>query len=425
MGGRRRQGRGPAKPGWAALRQLAELCGPRGRHGGRSGRPRTPACPEPGARPCHLPHGADSSLGGGGGGGKRDVPRGLLGVEASRRPHFLLRRGCAAASAGGMAAAARGSGRASASRLLLLLLVPLLWAPAGVRAVPDEDLSHRNREPPAPAQQLQPQPAAGQGPEPARAEKGFTPAAPVHTNKEDPATQTNLGFIHAFVAAISVIIVSELGDKTFFIAAIMAMRYNRLTVLAGAMLALGLMTCLSVLFGYATTVIPRVYTYYVSTALFAIFGIRMLREGLKMSPDEGQEELEEVQAELKKKDEEFQRTKLLNGPGDVETGTSTTIPQKKWLHFISPIFVQALTLTFLAEWGDRSQLTTIVLAAREDPYGVAVGGTVGHCLCTGLAVIGGRMIAQKISVRTVTIIGGIVFLAFAFSALFISPDAGF
>lgn len=47
------------------------------------------------------------------------------------------------------------------------------------------------------------------------------------------------------MAAISVIIVSELGDKTFFIAAIMAMRYNRLTVLAGAMLALGLMTCLS------------------------------------------------------------------------------------------------------------------------------------------------------------------------------------
>ncbi|XP_004706388.1 transmembrane protein 165 [Echinops telfairi] len=254
--------------------------------------------------------------------------------------------------------------------------------------------------------------------------KGVTPAAPVHTN-EDAATQTNLGFVHAFVAAISVIIVSELGDKTFFIAAIMAMRYNRLTVLAGAMLALGLMTCLSVLFGYATTVIPRVYTYYVSTVLFAIFGIRMLREGLKMSPDEGQEELEEVQAEIKKKDEELQRTKLLNGPGDVESGASTTLPQKKWLHFISPIFVQALTLTFLAEWGDRSQLTTIVLAAREDPYGVAVGGTVGHSLCTGLAVIGGRMIAQKISVRTVTIIGGIVFLAFAFSALFISPDSGF
>lgn len=47
-----------------------------------------------------------------------------------------------------------------------------------------------------------------------------------------------------------------------------------------------------------------------STALFAIFGIRMLREGLKMSPDEGQEELEEVQAEIKKKDEEVSFTRL-------------------------------------------------------------------------------------------------------------------
>ncbi|CAL9695749.1 unnamed protein product [Knipowitschia caucasica] len=244
------------------------------------------------------------------------------------------------------------------------------------------------------------------------------PIGPVST--EDDTKKGNLGFIHAFVASLSVIIVSELGDKTFFIAAIMAMRYNRLTVLTGAMLALAVMTCLSVLFGYATTIIPRIYTYYVSTALFAIFGIRMLREGLKMSPDEGQEELEEVQAEIKKKDEELQRSKLVNGAPDVEAGT--TLPQKSWHSIISPIFIQAFTLTFLAEWGDRSQLTTIILAAREDPFGVAVGGTFGHCLCTGLAVIGGRMIAQKISVRTVTIIGGIVFLAFALSALFIKPD---
>ncbi|KAM4809314.1 putative divalent cation/proton antiporter TMEM165 [Rhinophrynus dorsalis] len=292
--------------------------------------------------------------------------------------------------------------------ICLLQMVSLTWA------IQEDDGTHRNREPPLP-----------QRPEPAgRPEKILYQPPAVQTGNE-LSSSANLGFIHAFVAAISVIIVSELGDKTFFIAAIMAMRYNRLTVLAGAMLALGLMTCLSVLFGYATTVIPRVYTYYVSTALFAIFGIRMLREGLKMSPDEGQEELEEVQAEIKRKDEELQRTKLLNGPGDVETGGGPVTPKKRWMQFISPIFVQAFTLTFLAEWGDRSQLTTIVLAAREDPFGVAVGGTIGHCLCTGLAVIGGRMIAQKISVRTVTIIGGIVFLAFAFSALFISPDSGF
>ena len=38
------------------------------------------------------------------------------------------------------------------------------------------------------------------------------------------------------------ILVTELGDETFIIAAIMAMRHPRLVVYAGAMSALGLMT---------------------------------------------------------------------------------------------------------------------------------------------------------------------------------------
>lgn len=55
----------------------------------------------------------------------------------------------------------------------------------------------------------------------------------------------SLGFLHAFLASLSVIVVSELGDKTFFIAAIMAMRHPRLTVFAGAIGALAVMTVLS------------------------------------------------------------------------------------------------------------------------------------------------------------------------------------
>ena len=111
-------------------------------------------------------------------------------------------------------------------------------------------------------------------------------------------------FLHAFFASISVIIVSELGDKTFFIAAIMAMRHPRVIIFLGAIAALGLMTVLSVFLGYATTVIPRKYTFYISTALFALFGLKMLKEGYDMDPNEGQEELEEVSAELKKKEAE-------------------------------------------------------------------------------------------------------------------------
>lgn len=230
-------------------------------------------------------------------------------------------------------------------------------------------------------------------------------------------TKIDLGFIHAFVASLSVIIVSELGDKTFFIAAIMAMRHSRLTVFIGAMGALGLMTVLSAFLGFATTVIPRWLTYYVSSMLFAVFGLKMLREGYYMSNEEGLEEYEEVQGELKKKEEEETESSV-----DIETGIIRS-PRRNIFHkCFSRIFLQALTLTFLAEWGDRSQLATIILAAREEVVGVILGGVIGHSLCTGLAVLGGKFIAQRISIRTVTLIGGVVFIVFALSAFVIHPD---
>ncbi|GAB6019118.1 hypothetical protein CHUAL_000739 [Chamberlinius hualienensis] len=236
----------------------------------------------------------------------------------------------------------------------------------------------------------------------------------------DKFKDNELGFIHALVAAVSVIVVSELGDKTFFIAAIMAMRHSRLTVFMGAITALAVMTILSACLGFAITVIPRIYTYYVSTALFAIFGLKMLREGYYMSPTEGQEEFDEVQADLRRRDDELQKSSQEHLLTDVEAGLSRGVKHKV-LSYISAIFIQAFTLTFLAEWGDRSQLTTIILAARENAIGVTIGGIIGHGLCTALAVIGGKIVAQKISVRTVTIIGGVVFIAFALSAFILSP----
>lgn len=54
----------------------------------------------------------------------------------------------------------------------------------------------------------------------------------------------------------------------------------------------------------AANFIPRVYTYYISTALFAIFGLKMLRDGYYMNPADAQEELEEVQSDLKKREDE-------------------------------------------------------------------------------------------------------------------------
>ena len=66
------------------------------------------------------------------------------------------------------------------------------------------------------------------------------------------------GFLHGFVESLSVILVSEIGDKTYFIAAIMAMTMNKLTVFLAAISALALMTVLSALLGWVvTSFIPR------------------------------------------------------------------------------------------------------------------------------------------------------------------------
>jgi putative Ca2+/H+ antiporter (TMEM165/GDT1 family) len=102
--------------------------------------------------------------------------------------------------------------------------------------------------------------------------------------------------VEAFFASLSgrvgylgpVILVSEIGDKTFFIAAIMAMRHPRMVVFGGAIGALVLMTVLSTALGHATTVISRIYTFYASVILFFVFGAKMLKEGYEMSPTHGQ-----------------------------------------------------------------------------------------------------------------------------------------
>ena len=77
-------------------------------------------------------------------------------------------------------------------------------------------------------------------------------------------------FVHGFIATLSVIIVSELGDKTFFIAAIMAMRHPRLTVLSGAIAALALMHVMS-----------ATYVCYVCCICYLCYFCMLLIYGMK------------------------------------------------------------------------------------------------------------------------------------------------
>jgi len=228
-------------------------------------------------------------------------------------------------------------------------------------------------------------------------------------------------FVTALTTSLLMILTSEIGDKTFFIAAIMSMTHSRALVFSAAMGALFVMTVLSAAMGSTLpNLIPHYYTHALSIVLFFFFGFRLLKSAYDHKPADKNEELVEVEQELEAK-EKYEET------AELEEGKVRASPKGQWFksflsrHF-SPIFIQCFTMTFLAEWGDRSQIATIVLASAKDAIGVTLGGILGHAICTGMAVIGGKLLATRISERMVAFVGGILFICFALHSLMYPND---
>jgi len=234
------------------------------------------------------------------------------------------------------------------------------------------------------------------------------------------------GFLDAFFSSFGLILVSEIGDETFIIAALMAMQHPRLTVFAGAFGALVIMTVLSTGLGIVLpSLISRQTVRKFACVLYTAFGLRLLYIAYKTNPKEGvEDEIKDVEAQLSES-QNLRKLKLRTGDhlGDVEDaneklkkrGLRQAI-ESLLLNVLDPVFLEALVLTFLAEWGDRSQLATIALATHYNAIGVTIGGVLGHCICTVGAVCGGKMLAMKISPRPVALFGGITFLACAYYA---------
>ncbi|KAL2867049.1 TMEM165/GDT1 family protein [Aspergillus lucknowensis] len=281
--------------------------------------------------------------------------------------------------------------------------------------------------------------------------------SPVGFDKETPSTPDGdipQDAFHSLLFSFTMIVVSEIGDKTFLVAALMAMRHPRFLVFSAAFSALIAMTVLSAVLGHAVpSLIPKTFTKLLAAVLFFVFGAKMLKEGREMSPDEGVgEEMREVEMELEEKEHEqlrINRRRSSATPHALEAGrlgrksrsSTNRLPSppeslsssssressprrtRSWHDLLvgvnnlfslllSPAWVQTFVMTFLGEWGDRSQIATIAMAAGQDYWWVTIGAITGHGLCTAAAVIGGSAIAGKVSMRVVTLGGAVAFLVF-------------
>ncbi|OMJ12747.1 GDT1-like protein [Smittium culicis] len=273
------------------------------------------------------------------------------------------------------------------------------------------------------------------------------------------------------------ILFSEIGDKTFLIAAILAMKHSRMLIFISSCSALWLMSLLSALLGNVLlSFVSQKIVSLLASLTFVIFSIKMLFEAREIKDDDINEEMSSIQNELLQanllskeksvspavdptdsnsdlsskleagtlKPSSSAITLNSNSPSSfnvqidqldyslpiqlASTPAPTPLPSRKsrdnlstsiknlFSFLLSPIFVQVFALMFIAEWGDRSQIATIALGASNSVLCVTIGTIVGHTICTGLAVLCGRYLAEKISVKLLTYVG--CFLFFVFGILY-------
>jgi Ca2+/H+ antiporter, TMEM165/GDT1 family len=174
-------------------------------------------------------------------------------------------------------------------------------------------------------------------------------------------------FVSTFAVAIA-----EIGDKTQLLALLLAARYRRpWAIVAGILVATLLNHALAAWFGAALTqwLSPTVLRWTV-VASFAAVALWTLR------------------------------------PDTLAEG-ETTIPARG-------AFIATTIAFFLAEIGDKTQVATVLLAARYDAlWQVIAGTTLGMLLANVPVVVLGHRFADRLPLRTARIAAALLFGALA------------
>lgn len=172
----------------------------------------------------------------------------------------------------------------------------------------------------------------------------------------------------AFIKALALVVVAEMGDKTQLLAMAMAGKYKAKQVMMGVLVATILNHALAVAVGdYLSSVIPINTIKIAAGIAFLAFGLWTLR-GDKLDDEDG----------------------------------------KKGR--FGPVATVAIAF-FLAEMGDKTQLMTIAISAQyHQPIFVLMGTTTGMLIADGLGILGGAWMSKHIPEVYIKWGAGIVFI---------------
>lgn len=178
--------------------------------------------------------------------------------------------------------------------------------------------------------------------------------------------------LSALLFSLGAVVLAEMGDKTQLLAMAFATKYKAVKVLIGVFVATILNHALAVAVGNLLTRFStaQIWIQGIAALSFIFFGLWTIR-GDKL---EG---------------EENRTTKF------------------------GAIITVALAF-FLAEMGDKTQLTTIALATRfpTSPIWILAGTTTGMLIADGIGIFVGVVLCKKIPERKVKLISAAVFIFF-------------
>ncbi|KAJ1281943.1 hypothetical protein BS78_03G012200 [Paspalum vaginatum] len=196
-----------------------------------------------------------------------------------------------------------------------------------------------------------------------------------------------------FASAFLLIFFSELGDRTFFIAALLAARSSGAVIFLGTFGALAVMTVVSVVLGRAFHYVDGIIPFsfggtdfpvddIAAACLLVYYGVTTLLDAASDDGEKINEEQEEAELAVSK----------FSGNGTGVMSAAGTI-------------ASTFVLVFVAEWGDKSFFSTIALAAASSPLGVIAGSLAGHALATLIiAYIGGSLFLAFAAITVVEIL---------------------
>jgi Ca2+/H+ antiporter, TMEM165/GDT1 family len=182
-------------------------------------------------------------------------------------------------------------------------------------------------------------------------------------------------FLVALAVAFIAIFPVELPDKTFVATLVLATRYPPLPAWLGVVLAFTVQVVIAVAAGSLLSRLPARPVQLAAAALFAVGAIVLARGARKADLEE------------KEQEEEYR--------GKVSE------PKKGWRAFGASFLV-----LFTAEWGDLSQLVIAgLVASGRNPVATGIGGLLALATVSGLAVLLGRWLLQRVRLAIIRWIG--------------------